>query len=35
MSEDMMMNILHEEKNKKLKLKKLRNLQKKKEKRFV
>jgi hypothetical protein len=35
MNEDMMMNILHEEKNKKLKLRKLRNLQKKKEMRFV
>jgi hypothetical protein len=35
MSEDMMMNISHEGKNKKLKLKKVRNLQKKKEKRFV
>jgi hypothetical protein len=35
MNEDMMMNILHEEKNKRLKLRKLKNLQKKKEKRFV
>jgi hypothetical protein len=35
MNEDMMMNILHEEKNKRLKLRKLRNLQKKKEMRFV
>jgi hypothetical protein len=35
MNEDMMMNILHEEKNKRLKLRKLKNYQKKKEKRFV
>jgi hypothetical protein len=35
MNEDMMMNISHEEKSKKLKLRKLKNLQKKKEMRFV
>jgi hypothetical protein len=35
MNEDMMMNISHEEKNKRLKLRKLKNLQKKKEMRFV